>query len=378
MILTNAQIVADNEVIHGSVSIRDGLIDAVDAGNVSLPGAVDCAGGYLMPGLVELHTDNMEKHFTPRPGVAWPGLQAFKVHDAQMISAGITTVFDAISVGDVIEGSERLNNLARMAGALDESRQRGLSRADHLLHLRCEVSHADTLENFNRLLEQHAPQLVSVMDHSPGQRQFANIDKYREYYQGKYKLSNEALEAFIERQTEASRRYSDSYRKAICETCLSHNIPLASHDDATVEHVDESVGLGMAIAEFPTTHEAARSAHNHGMAVLMGAPNVVRGGSHSGNIAAHDLASQGLLDILSSDYYPASLLDAAFHLANDERNDYDLATATALISVRPAEAAGLHDRGRIAPGLKADLLWCEAVDDHSHILHVWKHGQRVF
>lgn len=378
MILTNAHIVLENEVIHGSVTIRDGQIESIDQGTVTLPGMLDCDGGYLLPGMVELHTDNMEKHFTPRPGVAWPGLSAFKVHDAQMISAGITTVFDAISVGDVVEGSERLSNLTRMADALNESRTRELTRSDHLLHLRCEVSHEDTLNNFKQLSEQYQPQLVSVMDHSPGQRQFASIEKYRQYYQGKYKLSDSEMAAFITRQTEASRLYSDNYRREICAICHQRGIPLASHDDASREHVAESVGFNMVIAEFPTTYEAAREAHGHGMAVLMGAPNVVRGGSHSGNIAAHTLASEGLLDILSSDYYPASLLDAAFKLASDDNNQYDLAKAVALVSSKPAQSVGLNDRGRIAEGLNADLIWCEATHDHPHIRHVWKRGQRVF
>lgn len=378
MILTNAHIVLENEVIHGSVTIRDGLIESIDQGTVTLPGMLDCDGGYLLPGMVELHTDNMEKHFTPRPGVAWPGLSAFKVHDAQMISAGITTVFDAISVGDVVEGSERLSNLTRMADALNESRTRELTRSDHLLHLRCEVSHEDTLNNFKQLSGQYQPQLVSVMDHSPGQRQFASIEKYRQYYQGKYKLSDSEMAAFISRQTEASRLYSDNYRREICAICHQRGIPLASHDDASREHVAESVGFKMVIAEFPTTYEAAREAHGHGMAVLMGAPNVVRGGSHSGNIAAHTLASEGLLDILSSDYYPASLLDAAFKLASDDNNQYDLAKAVALVSSNPAQSVGLNDRGRIAVGLNADLIWCEATHDHPHIRHVWKRGQRVF
>ncbi|WP_296058475.1 alpha-D-ribose 1-methylphosphonate 5-triphosphate diphosphatase [uncultured Amphritea sp.] len=378
MILTNAHIVLENEVIHGSVTIRDGQIESIDQGTVTLPGMLDCDGGYLLPGMVELHTDNMEKHFTPRPGVAWPGLSAFKVHDAQMISAGITTVFDAISVGDVVEGSERLSNLTRMADALNESRTRELTRSDHLLHLRCEVSHEDTLNNFKQLSEQYQPQLVSVMDHSPGQRQFASIEKYRQYYQGKYKLSDSEMAAFITRQTDASRLYSDNYRREICAICHQRGIPLASHDDASREHVAESVGFNMVIAEFPTTYEAAREAHGHGMAVLMGAPNVVRGGSHSGNIAAHTLASEGLLDILSSDYYPASLLDAAFKLASDDNNQYDLAKAVALVSSKPAQSVGLNDRGRIAEGLNADLIWCEATHDHPHIRHVWKRGQRVF
>jgi alpha-D-ribose 1-methylphosphonate 5-triphosphate diphosphatase len=378
VILTNAQIVLANEVITGTLRVEEGVIKTIDQGRVSLPGMIDCQGGFLTPGMVELHTDNMEKHFTPRPGVNWPAIQAFKVHDAQMISAGITTVFDAISIGDVVQGSERLNNLTRMVDALNESRERQLSRADHLLHLRCEVSHQDTLATFNTLIERTPAQLVSVMDHSPGQRQFASLEKYREYYQGKYQLSNADMQAFIERQTHSSRLHSDRFRKQICDTCNRLGIPLASHDDATEAHVDESHQYQMVIAEFPTTLDAARAAHQKGMGVMMGAPNVVRGGSHSGNIAAHALASEGVLDILSSDYYPASLLDSAFKIAALESNSYDLAKAIALVSHKPADAVGLTDRGRIQPGCKADLIWSTLTNDHIHIEQVWKNGQRAF
>lgn len=378
MILTNAQIVLPDEVINGTVAIDQGVIKSIDQGRVNLPDALDCQGGYVMPGMIELHTDNMEKHFTPRPGVAWPGIQAFKVHDAQMISAGITTVFDAVAIGDVIEGSERLNNLTRMVHALTESRARNLSRADHLLHLRCEVSHADTLEMFLSLMEGTTAQLVSVMDHSPGQRQFVSLEKYRQYYQGKYQLSDSELASFIERQTEASCRYSDIYRKAICKICNQYSIPLASHDDATQAHVEESHDLNMVLAEFPTTAEAAIVAHAKGMFVMMGAPNVVRNGSHSGNIAACELAAKGVLDILSSDYYPASLLDAAFKIAELESNDYDLPAAVALVTRNPADAVKLKDRGRIEPGAQADLIWSSLTNDHVHIEHVWKAGKRVY
>lgn len=378
MILTNAQIVLADEIIKGTLVIKNGVIKKIDHGNVSLSNAIDCQNGYITAGMIELHTDNMEKHFTPRPGVTWPAIQAFKVHDAQMVSAGITSVFDAISVGDVVEGSERLNNLSRMVDALNDSRDRGLTRADHYLHLRCEVSHKDTLNNFHALLEQTSAQLVSIMDHSPGQRQFARLDKYREYYQGKYKLSNEEMETFINRQTDASALYSAPFREAISSTCHNLNIPLASHDDATLAHVEESHQFKMVIAEFPTTAEAAKAAHEKGMSVLMGAPNVVRGGSHSGNIAAHELAAAGVLDILSSDYYPASLLESAFKIAQLESNDYDIPKAMALVSLNPARAVGLNDRGEIAIDQKADLIWSTLEEDHVHIEQVWKNGQRAF
>lgn len=378
MILTNAKIILNSEVISGTLEVINGVINSVSHGNTSVAGAIDCQQCYLSAGMIELHTDNMEKYFTPRPGVAWPATSAFKAHDSQMIAAGITTVFDAISIGDVIQGSDRLKNLKKMVQALTDSQQRQYTRADHLLHLRCEVSHEQTLAMFQTLSAEFNPQLVSVMDHSPGQRQFADMAKYKEYYQGKYKLSDDELEAFIAKQCAASAKYSDDYRQQICDYCSANHITLASHDDATQEHVLESVGYNMSIAEFPTTGQAATVAHQKGMKVLMGAPNVVRGGSHSGNIAAHQLATDNVLDILSSDYYPNSLLEAAFTIAKLETNTYDLAQAMRLVTINPAKAVGLTDRGSIEQGMSADLVLSYEDHDHLHIEHVYKQGKRVF
>ena len=215
------------------------------------------------------------------------------------------------------------------------------------------------------------------MDHSPGQRQFAQTEKYREYYMGKYHLNAAEMDAFSDQQVANSRQYSDRQRRAIVEICQARGLALASHDDATLAHVEESAGFGMAIAEFPTTFEAAHASHARGLKVLMGAPNIVRGGSHSGNIAAADLARHGVLDILSSDYYPASLLQAAFMLSA-LGNGHDLPTAIAAVSLAPAQAAGLGDRGEIRVGLRADLL--QASDRHGQpvVRQVWRQGRRFF
>lgn len=160
--------------------------------------------------------------------------------------------------------------------------------------------------------------------------------------------------------------------------CRARRIALASHDDATEAHVAESHQLGSVIAEFPTTLAAAQASRQHGMHVLMGAPNIVRGGSHSGNVAAHQLASHGLLDILSSDYYPASLLDAAFRIADAEDNAFTLPQAIRLVSQHPAQALGLDDRGVIAEGKRADTVLAHRRGEHIQIDHVWRRGKRVF
>ncbi len=376
-ILSNARIVTAEREFLGTLLLRDGLIAAVDEGASRLPQAQDLGGDYLLPGLVELHTDNLEKHMSPRPGVDWPSTSAVLTHDAQIVAAGITTVFDALAIGDINPRGRRMQQLPAMIEAIAASEAAGQTRAEHRLHLRCELCHPDALTIYRDLVEHPLVALVSVMDHSPGQRQFAKVEKYREYYMGKYHLSPAEMEEFLQEQIANSRQYSDRQRRAIVEDCHARGISLASHDDATLAHVQESAGFGMAIAEFPTTLEAARASHELGLKVLMGAPNLVRGGSHSGNIAAAELARHGVLDILSSDYYPASLLHAAWLLAGQD-NDYDLPAAIATVSRAPARAAGLDDRGEIRVGLRADLVQARAHGEQPVIQQVWRQARRVF
>ncbi|WP_130835382.1 alpha-D-ribose 1-methylphosphonate 5-triphosphate diphosphatase [[Erwinia] mediterraneensis] len=378
MIVNNVRMVLEHEVVAGSLEIRDGIIASFSDSASQLPAALDGEGGWLLPGLVELHTDNLDKFFTPRPKVDWPAHSAMSSHDALMVASGITTVLDAIAVGDVRDGGHRLDNLNKMIGAIRDSQRKGLNRAAHLLHLRCELPHHSTLPLFEALMATPELALVSLMDHSPGQRQFVSLEKYREYYQGKYQLNDQQMAAFEHEQMQLAASWSQPNREAIAAHCRARAIAIASHDDATVAQVQASRAIGSAIAEFPTTLEAAAASRDCGMQVLMGAPNIVRGASHSGNVAAWQLAERGLLDILSSDYYPASLLDALFRLAADERNTLDLPQASALVSRNPARALGLTDRGRIAEGLRADLLLVHTEHGHPHVNHVWVQGRRVY
>ncbi|ATM89420.1 TPA: alpha-D-ribose 1-methylphosphonate 5-triphosphate diphosphatase [Klebsiella aerogenes] len=378
MIINNVKLVLEDETINGSLEVQEGRIYAFAESQSRLPGALDGEGGWLLPGLIELHTDNLDKFFTPRPKVDWPAHSAMSSHDALMVASGITTVLDAVAIGDVRDGGDRLENLEKMINAVEETQKRGLNRAEHRLHLRCELPHHTTLPLFEKLVDREPVTLVSLMDHSPGQRQFANREKYREYYQGKYQLSGEQMQRFEEEQMALAATWSLPNRQAIAAMCRERQIALASHDDATHEHVAESYRLGSVIAEFPTTLAAAQASRQHGMNVLMGAPNIVRGGSHSGNVAAHQLAASGLLDILSSDYYPASLLDAAFRIADSDDNAFTLAQAVRLVSKHPAQALGLHDRGVIAEGKRADLVLAHRRGEHVHIDHVWRQGKRVF
>ena len=374
MILTNARLVLEDRVLSGSLVVRDGFIAEIDEGNSA--SGVDMDGDYIIPGLVELHTDHLESHYSPRPGVRWNAISAIQSHDAQIAASGITTVFDCLRLGSDEDDGFKMGEMRSIADALAQARAENRLRADHLIHLRCEVSASDVLDHFADFQTDAQVRLASLMDHAPGQRQFQTMEHYTLYYKTKRGLSDEAFAHFVKRRQDASARYSDDHRKALSSACAERGITVASHDDATLDHVAEAVGFGVRLAEFPTSIEAARASHKAGMSVLMGAPNVVRGGSHSGNIAATDLARAGVLDVLSSDYIPFSLIQAPFVLA-DEIEDLDLATAIRLVTATPAKTVDLDDRGSLTPGKRADLVRVRRDTGIPIVREVWRQGERV-
>lgn len=372
--LKNARIVLEDEVVTGCVLLRDGLISSIDTG-ISRNGE-DMEGDYIIPGLVELHTDHLESHYAPRPGVLWDSIAALQAHDAQVAGSGITTVFDCLRLGSDEDGGFKKGEMRAIADAIETAGAEDRLRASHLIHLRCEVSASDVLEHFEDFRTDAQVRLASLMDHAPGQRQFQTLEQYTLYYKKKRGLNDREFEQFIDRRRQESERYSAPHRKAIVEACHERGITLASHDDATVEHVEESKAFGVRLAEFPTSMEAARTSHEAGMAVLMGAPNIVRGKSHSGNISARTLAEAGVLDVLSSDYVPFSLIHAPFVLADGD-GAMRLPDSIRLVTATPAQAVGLDDRGRIVAGLRGDLVRVRHAGGTPVVRSVWRQGRRV-
>lgn len=374
-LITNARVVTPEEVFLGSVAMEGGLIVAVEPGLQPARAALDLEGDYLVPGVVELHTDVLERHAIPRPGVQWPEVPAVLAYDSQLVGAGITTVLDSLAIGYLVDTGQRPRDPRPLVEAIRTARAAGLLRADHYLHMRCEVSTELVVQDFAPFADDPLVRLVSLMDHAPGQRQFVDVEKYREYNQGRYGLTDAQIDALMQRRIEDRARYADDHRAAITALCRKHGLPVASHDDATTAHVDEAVQAGAAIAEFPTTLEAARAAHEYGLAVLAGAPNLVRGQSHSGNVPAAELAARGWLDVLSSDYVPASVLHGAFllHL----RHGMTLPRAIATMSATPARRVGLEDRGAVTPGKRADLVRVRVAGDVVAVRSVWSQGERV-
>jgi alpha-D-ribose 1-methylphosphonate 5-triphosphate diphosphatase len=370
----NATIVLPDEMVTGSVQMRGSEIVSIDTGASST--GEDFGGDYLIPGLIELHTDQLENHYRPRPGVFWNTLGALQSHDVQIAGSGITTVFDAVRIGEDPEMPGMAEHVQVMVDAIATGVADGRLKADHLIHLRCELPTSDVAADFERFCTLPLVKLASLMDHSPGQRQYQKLDGFIKYYKGKLSLNDEQMDKFIADRQAEGVMYSAKNRAAILKRGHEVGLAFASHDDSTTEQVAESLADGVDIAEFPTTLEAAEASHKAGLAVLMGAPNVVRGGSHSGNVAAADLARRGHLDVLSSDYVPGALLLAAFSLPSLAEN-VTLPDAIRMVSSRPAKAAHLHDRGEIVAGKRADLVRVRLHGDMPVIKGVWRQGQRV-
>ena len=375
-VFVNARVVLPNEVLPvGSVRVVDGRIDSVDTGQSSLAGAFDLEGDLLLAGLVEVHTDNLERHVMPRPQVRFPLRGAILAHDAELAAAGITTVLDAIGVGDPYGDGFRSLDQRALLETLDELTTAQVLRVRHFLHVRCELPAPNAIELFVPFADDKRLQLISLMDHTPGQRQWTQIDHARTYYTGKKGWSDARFDEEVRLAPERQAQFAEPHRAWFADFARQRGIALATHDDTTIAHVDEARALGASMSEFPTTMEAAKHAHRHGLDTIAGAPNVVRGGSHSGNVAAIDLAREGVLDGLSSDYVPSSLLQAAWLL--HQKAQMPLYAAVHCVTAGPAHAAGLTDVGSIAPGLRADLIHVRELGNYPVVFGVYQAGVRV-
>ncbi len=375
-ILANATLVLPDEVIRGSIHLRDGRIEGIDHGAAIPPGAEDCNGDLVAPGLIELHTDNLERHMQPRPRVDWPHQAAIIAHDAELSSVGITTVFDALRVGSVFTSSNAgYGEYARaLADEILDLRARGALRISHFLHLRAEICSETLVEEMAKFGPGDRIGIVSLMDHTPGQRQFRDISKLRDYVMGKRGMSEDEFNDHVASQQALQEQLGTLHEATAVSEALRYGAVLASHDDTTAQQVNTSAAHGVHFAEFPTTVEAAGACQGQGIKVMMGAPNLIRGGSHSGNVAAAHLAAADLLDILSSDYVPSSLLSGALMLGDLWG---DMARGLATVTSAPAAATGLTDRGRLETGARADLIRVARIGQAGAVRGVWVQGHRI-
>ncbi len=375
-VLRNARVILADEVAHASVRIVGGQIVAIDPHGPGSGGS-DCEGDFLAPGIVDLHTDNLEKHFFPRPNIDWNPVSAAMTHDGGCISVGVTTVFDSLSLGSFgSQESRSSDNLYRLCEGLGEAAKVGALKAEHRLHWRCELPSDQVIEEAERLGPHPLTGLFSLMDHTPGQRQYMNKERFLDRAWRANGMSEEAIVQRMATQLERQARNVAPNRARIAALAQALGAPLAAHDDETAQHVDDAADVGATIAEFPVTAAAAKRSRERGMAVIMGGPNLIRGGSYSGNMGAAEAADLSVLDGFASDYVPRSLIECAFALTAP-RFGWSLPAAFATVSRVPAVATGLDDRGVIAPDKRADLVRIRMVGGLPMVRGVWVGGARV-
>ncbi len=370
----NARVVTGDEDFIGSVLVRDGVVVEVSRG----PSAVgeDFEGDVLMPGVVDLHTDSLEKHYFPRPNIDWNPVSAAVTHDGCCLSVGVTTILNSLTLGSFNPSAARnTDNLRRLVDGLHDAQDQGMLRADHKIHWRCETTADDLRARLDVMADHPMTAMFSLMDHTPGQRQYRNLEKHLANWQAGGMTEATALERLAQVRDRQARN-AEGNRAHVAQMAKSRNTPLASHDDESLAHVDEAADLGATVAEFPVTAEAARRARERGMVVVMGGPNLIRGGSYSGNVPAAELAQADLLDAFASDYVPRSLVECAFAMTR-EPFGWSLAEAVALVTAGPARAVGLDDRGEVAPGRRADLLRVRLAGDLPLVRGVWTQGRRA-
>jgi alpha-D-ribose 1-methylphosphonate 5-triphosphate diphosphatase len=373
LVLTNAAIVLPDAVLRGTVRIENGVIAEIQPGPTAVPGAQNLEGDYLLPGAIDLHTDNLERQVQPRAGTRWPSRSALLAHDAQCAAAGVTTVLDALCVGDLGFDEDRPRTCAEGIADLTAMAPTNLLKAEHYLHLRCELPAEGMIELLANLANHPLLRMVSLMDHTPGIGQYGDLAQYRamRLRDGEAPAATEARIDFL---TAQRARLRDPNRAALM-AMMRGRAELASHDDRTQADVAENLADGIKIAEFPVTMQAAKAARVGAQTIIAGAPNLVRGGSHTGNVAVLDLLRAGLVDALASDYVPCSMIEAAFLAV--QHAGIALPQAIALISDAPARIAGFTDRGRIEPAARADLVRVRMHGGAPVVRQVWLRGERV-
>lgn len=372
--LTGARVVLRDEVLEdAALLIEDGQIAAINPASGNGAQALDLRGKTLMPGMIDLHCDALEKEVEPRPNVHFPLDFACAQADKRNAAAGVTTVFHALSFANEELGVRNNAFAASVARAVHAWNPHGL--VDNRVHCRYEVTDPTAPEVLLELMAADEMHLLSVMDHSPGQGQFKDIAAYRDYLARSYKKSAAELDAIVENKLAQADGAMTRIRRLI-DAAKQKGIHIASHDDDTPEKVETLHSLGVGISEFPINLESASAARSRGMSTVFGAPNILRGKSQSGAIKALDAVQAGVADCLCADYHPAALIVAVFRLP--ELAGISLADAVRLVSSNPAKAAGMSDRGEVAVGKRADLVAVAQVNGLVQASSVFSGGKLVY
>ena len=372
--LTNARIVLENDILNSaSLLIEDGQISAIDPTSSNGANEVNLQGKLLMPGMIDLHCDALEKEVEPRPNVFFPLDFACAQADKRNAAAGITTVYHSLSFANDELGVRNNEMAANVARAVHDWHPHGL--IDNRVHCRYEITDEYALPVLKQLLNEQSMHLVSMMDHTPGQGQFKDLAAYRDYLTRTYKKTADEVSVIVERKAEAAAG-AFARMQSLAEAAHAAGISVASHDDDSPERVATMKGIGADISEFPINIAAAKAAKAAGMATIFGAPNILRGKSQSGSMKAIEAIHEGLADCLCADYAPAALIVAVMRI--NEQTELDLPTAVRLVTANPAKAAKLNDRGSITEGKRADLIAVDMPGGLPQVSHVWVNGCEAY
>ncbi|MGK7866562.1 alpha-D-ribose 1-methylphosphonate 5-triphosphate diphosphatase [Falsiroseomonas sp. E2-1-a20] len=375
MILTNALLVLPDSVVPGTLVLRGDRIVEIQPGRSHAPGAIDLDGDHLIPGIVDVHTDNLERQVQPRATARWPSRSAMLAHDSQTAAAGVTTVLDALCLGDLGFDTGRTQTFKDGLADLDSLTHTGLLKSDHFLHLRCELPASDMPQLVDLAADHPLVRMVSLMDHSPGVGQYRDLERYRTMRVRQAQMNLAQVDQRIAELLDQRARLREPQRRWLLDRVAHRHLPLASHDDDNEDDIIRNAADGITISEFPVTRDAALAAKRIGVQVIAGAPNIVRGGSHSGNVAVSDLMHDGAVDVLASDYVPPAMVEAAWLAAG--QGHATLPAAIAMITGTAARMAGFTDRGWIQAGLRADLVQIRPFEGHAVVRKVWRAGERI-
>ena len=372
--LTHARLVLADEVVEdGALLIEDGVIRAICPEGIGDAREISLDGQWLMPGMIDLHCDAIEKEAEPRAKVMFPLDLACVNIDRRNAVAGVTTPFHALSFAHAEWGVRNNDTAAELVREVKRFKEHAL--VDNRIHVRYEITDITAMPYVMALLDEGATDMLSIMDHTPGQGQFRHLETYVAYMMGNHGSTREAAEQVAEEKRQA-RESGDERVLQVMARARELGIPTASHDDDDHARVVAMKELGARMSEFPINLETARAAHAAGLATILGAPNVMRGGSQSGNMRAIDAIAAGVADCLCADYAPTTMLAAV--VALHERDGMKLPDAVKLVTLGPAKAAGLDDRGEIAIGKRADLISIGRPAGRAAVTQTWVAGRQIF
>ncbi len=370
-IIRSKNILIDGEFQPADIVIQNEIISAVNRYK-SIDVAIDLGERRVVPGFVDLHSDAIEKEVEPRPGARFPIEMAVVELDKKLSMAGITTMYHAVGFNDEeLQKGRGTSNAKELIEKIYKANKSHLG-VDNFIHARFEITSLSSIETIKDLISSKKIDMLSIMDHSVGQGQFKTLESWKKYHLYTYDLSEDSIETYMKKKQQ--NRKSDEIQKLV-EFALKYDLPILSHDDDCKKKIDSLVDMGISFSEFPLSIEVAKYAKSKKLSTGMGAPNVVRGGSQSGNIAAKELVKEGVCDYLCSDYHPSSMLLSPYRLKEDVELSYE--DGFAMISTTPAKLANLTDRGEIKEGLRADIV----VIDESHfpkVVLTFKDGEVVY